>query len=369
MRNFLKSLWLLPVAMGFFAFSAHAQAFSQDISISPGDIRMPSNILKGGQARIYVTVRNNSSSDLSGVVKFYNEKTSSFLSADQPVSILAGKTDDVFIDFRADALGQNPIAVRVVPWIEEGDDPSNNKVTANLYVDVDQDGDGIGDANDPDDDNDGVNDKDDAFPRDPSESKDTDGDGVGDNVDADDDNDGVSDVEDSFPTDSSESKDSDGDGTGDNKDLFPYDSAEWVDSDGDGIGDNEDPDDDNHGPEPFITMSDTSVRLGETITFNGLKSEDPDGDIVDYKWDFGNGMTSTGVITEHKYDQSGEYIVTLSVTDNKGEIRDQQVQVSVGMNLWLLLLIIVSILLIILLLGLLVPGSRFHHKKMRMNFK
>jgi len=48
---------------------------------------------------------------------------------------------------------------------------------------------------DPDDDNDGVDDVNDAFPLDPSESTDYDGDGIGDNADTDDDGDGYLDVD------------------------------------------------------------------------------------------------------------------------------------------------------------------------------
>ena len=67
---------------------------------------------------------------------------------------------------------------------------------------ADRDGDGIPDNIDPDDDNDGVNDTDDAFPRDPNETLDTDGDGIGNNADTDDDGDGVPDSEDLDPLDS-----------------------------------------------------------------------------------------------------------------------------------------------------------------------
>jgi hypothetical protein len=70
-------------------------------------------------------------------------------------------------------------------------------------------------------DRDGVRDSNDAFPLDPTETRDTDSDGIGDNADTDWDNDGVD----------------------NDKDLFILDPDEWSDQDGDGIGDNADPDD------------------------------------------------------------------------------------------------------------------------------
>ena len=54
------------------------------------------------------------------------------------------------------------------------------------------------------------------------------------------DNDGVNNEDDAFPYDPSESMDTDGDGWGDNSDAFPNDPDEWLDTDGDGVGDNSD---------------------------------------------------------------------------------------------------------------------------------
>ena len=59
-------------------------------------------------------------------------------------------------------------------------------------------------------------------------------------ADIDDDGDGVNDADDSFPLDDSESADSDSDGVGDNSDAFPNDPAESIDSDSDSVGDNAD---------------------------------------------------------------------------------------------------------------------------------
>jgi len=359
-HKLVGSLLITPL---LFAMPVFAEEFANDLSLSVNDVRIESSILIGSKTRIYVTIHNNSDSDLSGVVKFYDERVSSFVSADQPVSVLAGKTDDVYIDWEANLVGEHPIAIRVLPWNEDGDDPSNNKVVKIIYVDIDSDKDGIGDAFDQDDDNDGTPDSRDAFPLDPNETTDTDGDGIGNNADTDDDNDGVPDIEDAFPIDAGELKDTDGDGVGDNKDVFPFDPEEAFDSDEDGLGDNADPNDENHGPVPFIFISDGKLRSGRLVTLNALSSVDPDGDITTYEWNFGDGMTDTGVLVTHVFEKRGDYIVTLKVIDDKGEYREQQLEVSVGFRLLTLILVVSTILLILLLLGLFIPGSRFHHKE------
>jgi parallel beta-helix repeat protein len=57
---------------------------------------------------------------------------------------------------------------------------------------------------------------------------------------------------------------------------------------------------------------------GVAITFDGSGSYDPDGSIVSYEWDFGDGGTATGMNPTHTYTQNGTYTVTLTVTDNDG---------------------------------------------------
>ncbi len=74
---------------------------------------------------------------------------------------------------------------------------------------------------------------------------DTDNDGLLNKIDADDDNDGVEDQQDVFPFDVTESLDTDGDLIGDNADVFANDPAQWFDTDNDGISNHIDLDDDN----------------------------------------------------------------------------------------------------------------------------
>jgi PKD repeat protein len=55
----------------------------------------------------------------------------------------------------------------------------------------------------------------------------------------------------------------------------------------------------------------------ENIVFTD-QSSDPDGSIVSYLWDFGDGKTSTDRNPTHAYERAGSYTVTLTVTDNEG---------------------------------------------------
>ncbi len=74
----------------------------------------------------------------------------------------------------------------------------------------------------------------------------------------------------------------------------------------------------NRPPIPQITESATTVYTGETIHFNASDSRDPDGYIVNYFWDFGDGTNVTGMTVGHSYIENGNYTVKLTVTDNDG---------------------------------------------------
>jgi YD repeat-containing protein len=62
-----------------------------------------------------------------------------------------------------------------------------------------------------------------------------------------------------------------------------------------------------------------SGTVGQNISFNGGGSFDPDGSIVSYAWNFGDGGgTGSGVAPTHVYTVAGTYNVTVTVTDNSG---------------------------------------------------
>ncbi len=49
-------------------------------------------------------------------------------------------------------------------------------------------------------------------------------------------------------------------------------------------------------------------------------STDSDGEIVNWYWDFGDGISSTVANPTHTYEEGGSYTVTLTVTDDDGDI-------------------------------------------------
>jgi len=60
-------------------------------------------------------------------------------------------------------------------------------------------------------------------------------------------------------------------------------------------------------------------HANDMVTFNASASEDEDGEIVSYKWDFGDEtpiVTETDPTTTHVYTSAGTYTVNLTVTDN-----------------------------------------------------
>lgn len=57
---------------------------------------------------------------------------------------------------------------------------------------------------------------------------------------------------------------------------------------------------------------------GSEISFTSTGSDDPDGSIVSYEWEFGDGDSSIETTPRHFYSEPGRYSITLRVTDNEG---------------------------------------------------
>ena len=73
--------------------------------------------------------------------------------------------------------------------------------------------------------------------------------------------------------------------------------------------------------------------VGEPIKFDASSSYDPDGKLVAFVWDFGDGEKAFGKIVYHAYKKEGVYNVTLKVTDDKGFCSSDRCQVKVKASL------------------------------------
>lgn len=87
-----------------------------------------------------------------------------------------------------------------------------------------------------------------------------------------------------------------------------------------------------NSPTASFVYSPANPAENETIYFNASESDDPDGDIVSFDWDFGDGTTGKGETVTHQYGSSGSYTVLLKVTDNDGNVDTASQTVSVGDN-------------------------------------
>jgi PKD repeat protein len=75
------------------------------------------------------------------------------------------------------------------------------------------------------------------------------------------------------------------------------------------------------------------VNVGEPAFLYGGSSYDPDGYIVSYEWDFGDGNFGSGENVSHAYTTPGEYTVSLTVTDNDNMTDSEICQVIVEENI------------------------------------
>jgi hypothetical protein len=73
----------------------------------------------------------------------------------------------------------------------------------------------------------------------------------------------------------------------------------------------------NRAPEVVWSFPGNSL-VSEVINLTAASSSDPDGDLLSYIWNFGDGQSATGENTKHSYKEAGSYEINLSVGDSKG---------------------------------------------------
>ncbi len=73
-----------------------------------------------------------------------------------------------------------------------------------------------------------------------------------------------------------------------------------------------------------------ATTSGLTAALDARGSVDTDGTVASYAWDFGNGQRGTGAAASHTYATAGSYVVTLTVTDDRGATTTAKTLVTVA---------------------------------------
>ena len=234
-------LFLTALSLSFLFLIGNSLA-KTDLSIIGTDITFSKDEpVEGDSVRAFARVFNMGDTDVYGFVVFFDNGKE--ISDPQPISVKINTYDDVFIDWPVKP-GVHTIQAKIVGTNLFDEDSGNNiAVKDDYFVDLDTDGDKVGNKKDNDDDNDGlVDEKEFAAGTDPLDP------------------------------------DSDGDRVRDNIDPFPMDSKEWRDSDADGLGDNADTDDDNDGllddDELFVWGSNPTNPDSDGDSFSDKKEVD-----------------------------------------------------------------------------------------------
>jgi PKD repeat protein len=82
--------------------------------------------------------------------------------------------------------------------------------------------------------------------------------------------------------------------------------------------------------QPFAAVqADTeAIAVDGTVNFDASASFD-DGVIAEYRWDFGDGTTATGVAPSHTYTREGDFTVIVTAVDNEAKIDRRPIHVKV----------------------------------------
>ncbi len=67
---------------------------------------------------------------------------------------------------------------------------------------------------------------------------------------------------------------------------------------------------------------------GVSFSFDASSSSDSDGNIIEYKWDFGDGTAGSNALATHMYNSEGIYPVTLTTVDNNNAVTLAQLEVN-----------------------------------------
>ncbi|MBU3738512.1 MAG: PKD domain-containing protein [Rhodoferax sp.] len=91
----------------------------------------------------------------------------------------------------------------------------------------------------------------------------------------------------------------------------------------------------NTPPVVVLASSDTSTVVGKSIAFSSSGTADPDGSVVRYDWDLGDGTLLTRTSQEavsHRYDSVGRKVIRLTAVDDRGASSTATLEIQVRLN-------------------------------------
>jgi len=86
----------------------------------------------------------------------------------------------------------------------------------------------------------------------------------------------------------------------------------------------------NQVPVVVLDCNPVIAQEGDWVNFDGTRSEDPDGEVVQYFWDFGpGGVTDDNGMASVFYPEAGTFNVSLTVMDDDGALSSQDILLEV----------------------------------------
>ena len=82
-------------------------------------------------------------------------------------------------------------------------------------------------------------------------------------------------------------------------------------------------------PRALFSISPEAGFAPLRVEFDASDSNDPDGQLVSYSWDFGDGQSASGMRTSHTYESAGQFQATLEIRDDRGATARAERSVSV----------------------------------------
>jgi len=79
-----------------------------------------------------------------------------------------------------------------------------------------------------------------------------------------------------------------------------------------------------------FSVSNSEPNIGEKISFDASESSDSDGNITEYRWDFGDGNTAIGEKLHYNYSTGGTFTVKLEVKDNDNSTASTEYEIDVN---------------------------------------